>query len=276
MLRNGDKWQFEIVNGTNQYGGVAGTVVPNVWVHVAMVRHGANLYAFADGVLLKTTDVSTLSANNPAGAVLHIGRVQGFYPWSGYIDDIRLVKGEALYTSNFAPPTGPHPDATPSVILAEMSGQLLPNGASFVEVDNPGLILAEMVGQLLPNGGSSLTVFNPGLIKAELSGMPTPNSGSRMLVASSALISPGLIKAELSGMPTPNSGSRMLVASFVSEDVYLTIDGEFRIVSFEIVPVTVHGQFELEGGVPVAARQSLVVDGLVRVVNDTPCGCYGE
>jgi hypothetical protein len=112
LLRNGAQWQFNIFNGSTSYGTAAGTVTANVWTHVALVRSGANLTAYINGQQITQANVSTLAANSPSGAVLQIGQIQGFYPWTGYIDDVRITKGVARYTDNFTPPDTQMP-ATP-------------------------------------------------------------------------------------------------------------------------------------------------------------------
>ena len=105
LLRNGSVWQFDVFSGNTAYGGQIGSVDTNTWVHVAFVRASGNLFSFVNGALLKTTTVSTVSLNSLSSATLGIGRSLGFYPWSGYIDDLRITKGVARYTANFTPPT---------------------------------------------------------------------------------------------------------------------------------------------------------------------------
>ena len=109
MLRTGSTWQFDTGVGSVEYGVGFGTVAINTLYHVAFCRYGTNLYSFIDGVLSSTTAVSTLSLNDPASSTLQIGQSGGGYPWTGYIDDIRITKGVARYTQNFTPPTKQFP-----------------------------------------------------------------------------------------------------------------------------------------------------------------------
>lgn len=109
LLQTGSQWQFNIFSGTTSYGLAAGTAVANKWTHIALVRAGASLYSFVDGALANTSSVTGVTVNSPSGAVLHVGQVQGFYPWNGYIDDLRITKGVARYIDNFIPPL-PHAD----------------------------------------------------------------------------------------------------------------------------------------------------------------------
>jgi hypothetical protein len=113
LLRNGAQWQFNIINGNTSYGTSAGTVTANTWTHVALVRSGANLTAYINGQQITQANVSTLATNSPAGAVLQIGQIQGFYPWTGYMDDVRITKGVARYTANFTPPDTQMPAIPP-------------------------------------------------------------------------------------------------------------------------------------------------------------------
>lgn len=80
------------------------------WYHIAVSRSGTTTRAFIDGVLLAT---ATMSTNHPAADV----RIGGFGAGSsalqtldGYIDEVRVTKGLARYTANFAPPAAPFPD----------------------------------------------------------------------------------------------------------------------------------------------------------------------
>lgn len=77
------------------------------WHHIACVRDGANAYLFFDGVL----QGSTSSWSTAATASLNFGRIGRWQGnnltdnnYRGWLDDIRITKGVALYTSNFTPP----------------------------------------------------------------------------------------------------------------------------------------------------------------------------
>jgi hypothetical protein len=88
------------------------TIAANQWYHVAVTRTGAGVMRlFVDGVQEDTTtDASAI--NGPAS--FNVGDRQasdpnGQYPFNGYIEQVRVTKGVARYTSNFTPPTAPYP-----------------------------------------------------------------------------------------------------------------------------------------------------------------------
>jgi len=108
-----DSWR--ISGGTylafyKQSGLVVGDTFPslNTWHHVAIVRDASSVVTmYINGTNVDSaTDTNNYSANN-----LKIGTnraIDSFY--DGYIDDLRITKGVARYTSNFTPPTTELPD----------------------------------------------------------------------------------------------------------------------------------------------------------------------
>jgi len=89
----------------------------NTWYHVAGVRNGTSLRLYKNGVdvgggtnattVQNTTTAVTVGSENP----YFIATGNAYY-FPGYIDDLRVTKGVARYTSNFTPPTAPLPDET--------------------------------------------------------------------------------------------------------------------------------------------------------------------
>jgi hypothetical protein len=80
----------------------------NTWYHVALTGDSGTLRLFIDGVLKST--VSNAASHYPsAGTDIHIGdRMSGassVTPFGGYMQDVRITKGLARYTSTFTPPT---------------------------------------------------------------------------------------------------------------------------------------------------------------------------
>ena len=108
---NGSSW-------TLNSGAVDGTtpVTPGWWTHIAVVKNGTTVYGFVNGKLDQTyTSVVNIAANTNA---LTIGAtsVTGESPASGYISNLRVIKGEALYTQAFSPPIQP-PAANKNTVL---------------------------------------------------------------------------------------------------------------------------------------------------------------
>ena len=82
------------------------TVVLNQWTHVAVTRSGSSWRMFINGVQSATGTYSGTLASAPN--VLGIGVVESApASYSGYISNLRVVKGTAVYTSNFTPSTSP-------------------------------------------------------------------------------------------------------------------------------------------------------------------------
>lgn len=82
-----------------------GSYALNTWHHVAACRSGANLRLFCNGIQVGSTHNIGTTSMYHSSFDLHVGRWYG-YAGSiiGYIDDARITKGVARYTSNFTPP----------------------------------------------------------------------------------------------------------------------------------------------------------------------------
>jgi hypothetical protein len=76
------------------------------WVHLAVVRDSpTSVKIYVNGVSDTSATISS-SLTFGAGSGLLIGNQNGFTrTLAGYMDDIRITKGVARYTSNFTPPT---------------------------------------------------------------------------------------------------------------------------------------------------------------------------
>jgi hypothetical protein len=85
----------------------SGTIPLNQWSHVVIARVGNNFNIFINGVL-DVTHAST-GGSIAVATTSSVGSVNNtnLYTWNGYISNLRIVKGTALYTSNFTPSTTP-------------------------------------------------------------------------------------------------------------------------------------------------------------------------
>jgi hypothetical protein len=107
------------INGSIVMSG--STVIPlNTWAHVALARSGTSLKMFLNGVQEGTTYTDT---NTYTQKPLNIGAdYSGSYAFTGYIDDVRISKGVARYTSNFTAPTAQLEGDIDTVLLLHFNG----------------------------------------------------------------------------------------------------------------------------------------------------------
>lgn len=80
----------------------ASTYSTNTWYHVAVVRKDLVRYLFVNGVLDST---NTDLINYQPTSIISIGNdISDGYNFHGYLQDFRIYKGVAKYTTNFTPP----------------------------------------------------------------------------------------------------------------------------------------------------------------------------
>ena len=120
-------WFWSMYNGQNQFyyysGGnepavTSGKTHYNKWVHCAVSREGNTIRIFDDGELTGTLDVSSYATMNDSTVPLDIGAdYANNYDMDGFISNVRIVKGTALYTSRFTPPAAPLTNVTNTKLL---------------------------------------------------------------------------------------------------------------------------------------------------------------
>lgn len=84
----------------------------STWRHVAFTRSGSNFYLFLDGSLVGTS--SSASALYATPGTLGIGSIGADVTncWKGWIDGVRIIKGKALYITDFTPPSAELPETS--------------------------------------------------------------------------------------------------------------------------------------------------------------------
>jgi hypothetical protein len=92
----------------------------NAWHHVAITRSSGVFRLFVDGVLEDTNSSYTGSSVGTTTQPCVIGSVSSEVSgedFQGYISDLRIIKGTALYTSSFTPTTAPLTAVTNTELL---------------------------------------------------------------------------------------------------------------------------------------------------------------
>ena len=95
-----------------------GAITLRKWTHIAFVRHSGTTKMYIDGVAQSST-YSDSNDYGDGGKPLMIGRrrTQSSQSWDGELSNVRIVKGTAVYTSNFTPSTTPLTNVSGTVLL---------------------------------------------------------------------------------------------------------------------------------------------------------------
>lgn len=136
------------------------------WYHVAIVRNSNTLTAYINGSSLATADVTgvtpdpmstgvAISAAEPAGSV------SGNF--NGFISNLRVVKGTAVYTSTFTPSTTPLTAIANTSLLTCQSNRFIDNSSNALTITRNGDSAIQATSPFAPstaytvsaNGGSA-------------------------------------------------------------------------------------------------------------------------
>jgi hypothetical protein len=104
------------------------TVKLNAWNHLALVRNGSNFDFYINGVssASATNSFSYPDSSFPIVIGSSWSGSTGAFFYTGYISDVRICVGAAVYTSGFTPPTAPLTTANTPALLCKFT-----NGAIF-------------------------------------------------------------------------------------------------------------------------------------------------
>lgn len=76
------------------------------WYHITLVRYNGNTRIYVNGTMVGTTSTSYTISNY--SGTFRIGTRNADWYFDGYMDEFRVSKGIARWTSNFTPPTVPY------------------------------------------------------------------------------------------------------------------------------------------------------------------------
>ncbi|MEI6763916.1 MAG: MBG domain-containing protein, partial [Actinomycetes bacterium] len=133
----------------------------NTWVHLALTRNGNNLNLWVDGALGGTTPCS--ADFGTAGYTLQLLYENG----GGYLSNVRVVKGTAMYSSAFTPSTSP---------LAKVAGTTLLLSAidgSLTTDSSVNALVPTQTGTLSFNSSSPFPLSAPTIASVSITGTAT-------------------------------------------------------------------------------------------------------
>ena len=159
IMNNSDHLQVNGLGATGNWVGLAlssvATLNENAWNHVTVTRQGNTVYLGLNGVLVSGS-VRGNAAAIPASSFVYIGDYHfGFTDdtgWDGgYIDEWRVITGQALYTgTSYTVPTAPSGDP----FLGTVSVPPPPTQSVLTQESN-GALSGSALDDALPSGGSN-------------------------------------------------------------------------------------------------------------------------
>jgi len=128
-IDNTNKMTATFSNGSTYLGITDPSVmVINTWTHWAFVRNGTVAALYREGISVGTVSCGTNTVADSTTHVFIIGAwAQGMIRlYQGYLDELRVTKGIARYTSNFTPPTALKADAPAPLTFKPQVTNIIP------------------------------------------------------------------------------------------------------------------------------------------------------
>lgn len=148
------------VNNSEEQYLISGPVATNAWHHVAFTREGTTDRLFVDGVLADSYEHGTQPnwPNLTANGEVKVGNSWDGYggQFVGYVDNLKIVQGTAVYTEDFTPPDAPPPDVPPDYATALLMNGEGPgftdssgNNIGFSTINSPAIIPSGKFGSCM-------------------------------------------------------------------------------------------------------------------------------
>jgi hypothetical protein len=159
-----------------------GDITANVWTHVAVVRSGATLTFYINGIAsgsstnsnsVSSTIVVTIGASNNNNADSR---------FMGYMSNLRIVKGTAVYTANFTPPTAPLTAISGTSLLTLQSNYFKDNSSNNFAITATGTPSIQAFSPFAPAAAySTATVGGSGYFNGTTDYLAVANNAALQL-----------------------------------------------------------------------------------------------
>jgi hypothetical protein len=153
------------------------------WHHVAVTRSGTSMKMFVNGVQEASATVSaSISLDTTTGVFIGSG-FDTSSKIKGYISDVRVVKGTAVYTTTFTPSTIPLTAISGTSLLTCQSNRFIDNSSNLFTITKNGDVSVQRFSPLSPSvsyssstiGGSAYFDGTGDSLSAAYTGDPTGN-----------------------------------------------------------------------------------------------------
>ena len=157
FYHDGTNWTLEMSStGSSNQLVITCAVTLNTWQHIAIVRNGSSIVVYKDGVSSATGTFTGAVTTN--ARILRIGDNGNSQNINGYIDNFKITKGVARYTSAFTSPPIP---STCTDLTKNKNVGTLTNGVDY-NFSNGGSLVFDGVNDYVNIPASTNLTFGTG------------------------------------------------------------------------------------------------------------------
>jgi len=134
---------FGLGSGSTVVQSAGSSISVGRWTHVAIVNNSGTGTIYINGVASGTASISSFTDSSTSLAIGALNTATGWngdYYYNGSISNVRVVKGTAVYTSNFLPPTSALSAISGTSLLTLQNSSIVDNSTnSFTITNNNGV-----------------------------------------------------------------------------------------------------------------------------------------
>ena len=148
----GGSW--DIASGT----GLITSAAVNTWYHIAVSRSGSIIGLYRNGTQVTTIASSSTFMNSATALAIgsNYAATAGYY-LNGYVSNLRIVKGSAVYTSAFTSPTTALTAVTNTTLLTCQSNRFIDNSTNAFAITANGNTAVQAFAPFNPTAAYSTT-----------------------------------------------------------------------------------------------------------------------
>ena len=187
-------------------------IVASRWYHIALVRNSGTTTLYLDGISQGTYSDSQSYLVRTDGLIIGVARNESNNPLDGYLSNYRILKGTALYTSDFTPPVHELEVIGDTVLLCCNN----PDSAAAASYAGIGTSKTITV-----NGNAAASTFSPGLTKdftygTEFRGVTTFDTQGYFVPPSGTTEQRGRGRGVFSAGTTPNDNTSTNTIDYIT------------------------------------------------------------
>jgi hypothetical protein len=159
MQTVGTAIRFISNNAANDFRPTSFTLATGTWNHFAVTRSGSTMYWFTNGTLNGTQTYSTAIGSNTIDLQIGTTGSGSGDPTNGYVSNLRVVKGTAVYTSSFTPSTTPLTAITNTSLLTCQSNRFIDNSSNAFTITKYNDVSVQRFSPFSPTSAYSTSVI---------------------------------------------------------------------------------------------------------------------